>query len=213
MAVSDISNVSGVRSRRAFLQMGSISLAVLACTRRMPLALAQTLTSTPSCNDNDAVTPSQIEGPYYTPNSPERRSLLEPGIMGTKIVVTGLVLSSNCIPIARTLLDFWHADDNGEYDDVGYRLRGHQFTDEAGRYRLETIVPGLYPRRTRHFHVKVQVPNNPSILTTQLYFPGEPFKKPRGNSHRVHGIGMRARRGLEAKPFIFMKTLHSKSLG
>jgi protocatechuate 3,4-dioxygenase beta subunit len=37
---------------------------------------------------------------------------------------------------------------------------------------LETVVPGLYPGRTRHIHVKVQAPNQP-VLTTQLYFPGE----------------------------------------
>ena len=46
-------------------------------------------------------------------------------------------------------------------------------TDEAGRYYLETVVPGLYPGRTRHIHVKVQAPDGP-VLTTQLYFPGEP---------------------------------------
>ena len=34
-------------------------------------------------------------------------------------------------------------------------------------------MPGLYPGRTRHFHVKVQAPNGP-VLTTQLYFPGDP---------------------------------------
>jgi len=56
---------------------------------------------------------------------------------------------------------------------VGYRLRGHQFTDASGAYRLETIVPGVYPGRTRHIHVKVQAPNQP-VLTTQLYFPDEP---------------------------------------
>jgi len=33
-------------------------------------------------------------------------------------------------------------------------------------------VPGIYPGRTRHFHVKVQAPSR-SVLTTQLYFPGE----------------------------------------
>jgi protocatechuate 3,4-dioxygenase beta subunit len=88
------------------------------------------------------------------------------------MVLTGYVLSRRCQPMARALLDFWQADDQGQYDNAGYRCRGHQFTDEAGRYRLETVVPGLYPGRTRHFHVKVQVPNRP-ILTTQLYFPGE----------------------------------------
>jgi len=52
-------------------------------------------------------------------------------------------------------------------------LRGHQFTDADGRYALESIVPGLYPGRTRHYHVKVQAPGQP-VLTTQLYFPDEP---------------------------------------
>src|SRR5205823_8563378 len=92
---------------------------------------------------------------------------------GTRIVVTGSVLTTDCRPIAGALVDFWQADDRGVYDNAGYRLRGHQFADEAGRYLLETIVPGLYPGRTRHFHVKVQAPNQP-VLTTQLFFPGEP---------------------------------------
>jgi len=114
-----------------------------------------------------------MEGPYYKHNSPQRTSLLEPSITGTKIVLTGSVLAPDCRPIAHALLDFWQADAQGGYDNTGYRLRGHQFTDEAGRYALETVVPGLYPGRTRHVHVKVQAPNQP-ILTTQLYFPGEP---------------------------------------
>jgi hypothetical protein len=78
-----------------------------------------------------------------------------------------------CQPIAGALLDFWQADSNGAYDNAGFRLRGHQYTDSRGAYSLTTIVPGLYPGRTRHVHVKVQAPNRP-ILTTQTYFPGEP---------------------------------------
>jgi protocatechuate 3,4-dioxygenase beta subunit len=86
--------------------------------------------------------------------------------------LTGFALSTACKPVAGALLDFWQADDHGVYDNQGYRLRGHQFSDADGRYRLETIVPGLYPGRTRHIHVKVQVPNRPA-LTTQVYFPDE----------------------------------------
>jgi hypothetical protein len=44
---------------------------------------------------------------------------------------------------------------------------------DDGRFELTTIVPGVYPGRTRHIHVKVQAPDGP-ILTTQLYFPDEP---------------------------------------
>ncbi len=133
------------------------------------------LTPTPACGDGDAhdLTPAQTEGPYFTPNSPERASLLEPDMAGTRLVVTGTVYGTDCTPAAQALLDFWQADDGGVYDNVGYRLRGHQYTDDAGRFSLETIVPGLYPGRTRHIHVKVQAPNGP-VLTTQLYFPNEP---------------------------------------
>jgi protocatechuate 3,4-dioxygenase beta subunit len=70
-------------------------------------------------------------------------------------------------------VDLWHADEDGDYDNRGYRYRGHQFTDAEGRYRFETIVPAQYPGRTRHYHVKVQ-PKGGRILTTQLYFPGDP---------------------------------------
>jgi protocatechuate 3,4-dioxygenase beta subunit len=134
----------------------------------------QALVPTPVCgDDDDDPTLAQTEGPYYTPNTPERTSLLEPGITGTKLLLTGSVLSTSCAPIANALIDFWHCDDSGVYDNVGYKLRGHQFTDSSGRYTLETIVPGIYPGRTRHIHVKVQSAYGP-VLTTQLYFPDEP---------------------------------------
>ena len=128
---------------------------------------------TPECGDDDEPTPAETEGPFFKPRSPRRASLLESDLAGTKIVLTGRVFSRECRPLAGVLVDFWHADDAGEYDNVGFKLRGHQFTDQAGRYRLETVVPGLYPGRTRHFHVRVQAPRS-RILTTQLYFPGEP---------------------------------------
>lgn len=92
---------------------------------------------------------------------------------GTRLTLTGFVFGITCQPIANALVDFWQADGRGVYDNAGYRFRGHQFTDAQGRYTLTTIVPGLYPGRTRHIHVKVQAPAKP-ILTTQLYFPGEP---------------------------------------
>ena len=127
----------------------------------------------PSCTSPAALTPAQTEGPYYTLNSPERSALIEPGLSGTKLIVTGQVLTTDCQPIAKAWLDFWQADDQGAYDNAGYRLRGHLFTDEQGRYTLETVVPGEYPGRTQHVHVKVRAPNGP-ILTTQIYFPGAP---------------------------------------
>jgi protocatechuate 3,4-dioxygenase beta subunit len=135
-------------------------------------AQAPTLLPTPDCTDAEDITPRQTEGPYYKRSSPQRTSLLEPGLTGTRLALTGYVLSRSCQPIASALLDFWQANAQGQYDNQGNRCRGHQFTDEGGRYRLETVVPGGYFGRTPHIHVKVQAPNRP-ILITQLYFPGE----------------------------------------
>jgi N-hydroxyarylamine O-acetyltransferase len=50
----------------------------------------------------------------------------------------------------------------------------------AAQQPVETVVPGLYPGRTRHIHVKVQRPGG-SILTTQLYVPDEPRNATDGN--------------------------------
>lgn len=131
------------------------------------------LDPTPECGDDDEPTPAQTEGPFYTPDTPERVSFLEPGLSGDTLLVAGYVLTTDCQPVAGTLVDFWQCDAEGVYDNSGFRLRGHQFADDQGRYQLETIVPGLYPGRTRHIHVRVQPPGG-AILTTQLYFPNEP---------------------------------------
>ena len=131
-----------------------------------------TLSPTPECRDGDEATPSQTEGPFFKTSSPERIELIEAGMAGQPIELVGFVLTRDCKPVAGALLDFWQADDKGRYDNSGFRLRGHQFADAEGRFRLRTIVPGNYAGRTRHIHVKVQ-PRGGRVLTTQLYFPGE----------------------------------------
>jgi len=115
------------------------------------------------------VTPTQIEGPYYKMGSPHRSSLIEPGIKGTRLHLTGRVLTERGIPIPGAVVDFWQSDEVGNYDMVGMLLRGHVFTDETGTYNLETIMPACYePRDAKHIHVKVQGVSRP--YTTQLYF-------------------------------------------
>ena len=71
----------------------------------------------PDCTQG--VTPAEIEGPYYKPRSPERVSLLEPGMAGTQMTLTGLVLTRRCQPIAGAWLEFWQANAEGEYDNRG----------------------------------------------------------------------------------------------
>ena len=164
-------------ARRRFLWLMALAPVLVAGARWTSAASAAkkatTLEPTPDCGDDDEPTPSETEGPFFKPRSPLRASLIEPGMKGTPLIVRGRVFSRSCRPLAGALLDFWHADDDGEYDNVGFRLRGHQFTNANGEYQLETIVPGLYEPRTRHIHVKVQAPHG-RVLTSQLYFPGEP---------------------------------------
>jgi len=115
----------------------------------------------------------QTGGPYYKAGSPKRQSLIEEGVVGEKITVTGFVFDRNCNPISNAWLDFWQADGKGNYDNQGYRLRGYQYTDNNGRYVLETVMPAQYSSRPPHVHLKLQVKENDPILTSQLYFPGQ----------------------------------------
>lgn len=163
-------------SRRAVLvaALATVSVLVAAVRRRSGAAEAAELAPTPACGDQP--TPEQTEGPYWTPRSPERGDFSSDGAPGPPMVLSGTVLTTTCAPVAGAVVDLWQADGNGVYDNEGYRLRGHVLTDSAGGFRFTTVKPGLYPGRTRHFHVKVQAPGGP-VLTTQLYFPGEPFNE------------------------------------
>ena len=130
--------------------------------------LAQPLPLTRACGKPTA---AQTAGPFFKPDSPLRTSLIEKDAKD-RLLVTGTVMSAQCQPVPNALLDFWHADEFGDYDNRGFRYRGRQSSDAQGRFRLETILPALYPGRARHIHVNVQAPGG-RVLTTQLYFPGE----------------------------------------
>ena len=127
------------------------------------LGLDPPLTCTPG-------TRSQTAGPFYTPGTPRRADLRETETTGEPLVFEGLVLTPDCRPVAGAVVDIWHCDERGRYDNEGFRYRGHQFTDAAGAYRFETIRPKRYGGRTAHIHVKVQGETTP-VLTTQVYFP------------------------------------------
>jgi protocatechuate 3,4-dioxygenase beta subunit len=162
-------------SRRAALK-GALAVGVLGPGGTWPkLSLAMDAALTPGCREGheEPATLASAPGPYFKPDSPERSDFIDAQGDGHLITLEGRVLSRSCRPVAHALLDLWHADQNGLYDDNGFRYRGHLFTDAQGRYRFRTIEPAIYPGRTRHFHLKVQAPERP-VLTTQLFFPGEP---------------------------------------
>jgi protocatechuate 3,4-dioxygenase beta subunit len=147
-------------------------------------ALSQELAPTPACHDGDEPTIRQTEGPFFKPKSPERSDLREPGAGGRPFELSGVVLTRRCRPLRGAVVDLWHADDKGEYDNTGFRYRGHVTTGPDGAFRFRTIVPAVYPGRTRHYHVKVQAPGS-RLLTTQLYFPNEPANQRDGLFQRA----------------------------
>ena len=170
-------SVSSAFSRRRFLRSVAVALTPVAFLARVRATLGKEierveLEPTPAVGDELELTPEETAGPFFQPNSPLKNNFREPGVKGASIDLTGFVLDRRGKPVQGVLLDFWHADGDGEYDLRGFRCRGHQFSDSDGRYVLETVLPGLYPGRTRHYHVRLQAAHGP-ILTTQLYFPGE----------------------------------------
>ncbi len=159
-------------TRRRLLELG-LALPPLAALGGLTgtAAAAEPLAPTPAIADEDDPTPALTEGPYFTPSSPRRRSIVPAGARGTRLTLSGRVLTTTGRPVARALVDFWQCDGGGIYGNDGYRFRGNQLTDARGRDTLFTVVPGVYPGRTKHIHVKVQAPRRP-VLTTQLFFPG-----------------------------------------
>jgi protocatechuate 3,4-dioxygenase beta subunit len=161
-------------SRRRFL-LGSllspVAIPLLGAAASEPDQLLAATEESPETENN-------WEGPFYKPGAPIRSVLLDPGMAGTPLTVTGRVLDTNGRPLKGALLDVWQADHTGTYDNAGFRLRGRLYTGDDGRYTLRTIKPLHYgePKdmRPAHIHVKASFENSP-VLTTQLYFKGDPW--------------------------------------
>ena len=161
--------------RKAVGVLGSLALGASAWGRRV---LAQ-----PVC----ALTPEQIEGPFYLDQARIRADISEgkPGVP-LRLVLHVLDASASCAPIPRAAVDVWQCDAFGIYsgyegaaiaprhvdpvDDKTF-LRGTQLADRAGGVGFRTIYPGWYLGRTPHVHLKVRV--GAKAATTQLYFPDE----------------------------------------
>lgn len=128
---------------------------------------------TPSCGDDPKPTVAQTAGPFYTPDSPLKRDLFADAPRGRPMTIAGFVVDARCKPLPGALVEIWHADEQGEYDNTGYRLRGHERTDDAGRWGFTTIETEPYTGRTAHYHFRVQAPGRRPLIT-QLYFPDNP---------------------------------------
>ena len=119
------------------------------------------------------------QGPFYTPNAPQllNNQLATADEPGTRLILSGIARSLDCTSvISNMLIDVWHANDTGAYDNTGFNLRGKTYTNEAGFYQIETILPGKYLNgasyRPRHIHFRLTPPGG-AMRITQLYFEGD----------------------------------------
>ena len=144
------------------------------------------------------VTPAEVEGPFYM-NDYDRKAApvnnndltqipgAERAADGQVIYIGGQVTDGECRALKGATVEIWQSCVTGRYAHVRdpnpapidpyFRFSGESITDEEGRYSFKTIKPGAYPIpgglvRTPHIHFRV-VALSP-ILTTQMYFAGEP---------------------------------------
>jgi protocatechuate 3,4-dioxygenase beta subunit len=152
-------------------------------TRRKLLAAGLALTAMPhtAVAQQCVLTPRDALGPYYKPNAPATADLCASGSGGKeRLIVAGRALGMpDCKPLAGARVEVWHADQRGNYSQVGAKqdepgclLRATIATDAEGRYRYTTILPGEYPGRPRHIHYRVSHKGY-NTLVTQLYFSRE----------------------------------------
>ena len=169
-------------SRRDLLKLASLTLAVgsLGCgddgAELFPDGGGADGAS-PDGSTECPLTGAQTAGPYY-PGEPETRMNILGDRTGVALELVLTVLEAgSCEPLVGAEVDVWTADSNGDYS--GYAvfgtegedwLRGQQITSDAGAVVVDGIVPGAYPGRAVHVHIKVRAQGHPE-LTTQLYFP------------------------------------------
>ncbi|MFT4668029.1 MAG: protocatechuate 3,4-dioxygenase beta subunit [Gammaproteobacteria bacterium] len=119
------------------------------------------------------------EGPFYTDNPPtiNGTQLADQNEVGERMIISGRVFNLDCSQyIPETVVDVWHTDNEGDYDNAGFNLRGKTLSNAQGFYMYETIKPGKYLNggsfRPAHIHYKVTPPGFDTLIT-QLYFAGD----------------------------------------
>ncbi len=171
-------------NRRQFLKNTSLSLLSFAV---LP-AIIKGESSLDSFNKIDSIAScaqstedAYGQGPFYSSNAPsiQNNQLADINEIGTRIIISGQVYNLECSEvIPNTEIDIWHANNAGEYDNIGYNLRGKATTNSQGFYIFESVKPGLYLNgsifRPSHIHFKITPPGF-STLITQLYFEGDPY--------------------------------------
>ena len=133
------------------------------------------------------ITPFQPTGPYpqVMLDLPTGAAIpLSDGAHGQRIVIEGVVIDGAGKPIADTMIETWQADASGRYHhphDPRAEQADPQFwgyrrvaTDEAGRFRIETVKPGIVESQAPHVLVAIYGGGILYRYVTRLYFEDEP---------------------------------------
>lgn len=125
-------------------------------------------------------TTNDILGPFYRENAPIRNDLTASNQKGNIILLKGQVFKTDCTtPIKDAVIEIWHCDINGEYDNdtIEFRNRAKWLTNEKGEYSFKTILPGKYLNgtlyRPSHIHFRITAKGYKEIIS-QIYFKGDP---------------------------------------
>ena len=136
-------------------------------------------------------TPTQVDGPYFLPNSPFTKRFIPQGMVGQEIHISGTVVDVHGAAIPGATVHVWVASPTGVYDNqdanglptrippAQQNLRGRIITDAQGAYAFECLRPGNYAlgngmMRPAHIHVMVEARGH-QTLVTQLYFTDDQF--------------------------------------
>ena len=106
-------------------------------------------------------TPELEEGPFYVNGSIVRKDIRESEPCIPLLLDVQVIDVRTCEPISDVMLDFWSCNATGAYSgfehegtaDLTY-LRGLQPSDGNGIAQVVTAVPGWYPGRAQHIHIK-----------------------------------------------------------
>jgi protocatechuate 3,4-dioxygenase beta subunit len=95
--------------------------------------------------------------------------------VGRPLVVTGLVRSDDCAPLAGATIHAWQTNGKGRYGpvrggrDVCCYLAGTVRTGDDGRYTLDTVMPRGYAGGPPHIHMEVGHPDAEGIVTELVF--------------------------------------------
>jgi protocatechuate 3,4-dioxygenase beta subunit len=128
-------------------------------------------TPTPAAFDDIILPPSNFE----KSNNLRKKTGASEFAEGNFIDIEGVILDSNCVPVAEAVVEMWQADANGEVmqygvgKDANFSYSGVAVTDNLGRFYFFSVLPGI--KKQSNPYVNLRVKHSDFIpFETKVYF-------------------------------------------